>query len=116
MNKLKSVELFVTLEELIRRGRTGTPDDLAERLSVDRSTVYRMIEELKSYGTEIKFCRTRNSFYYNDGPIINIVFRIEILSEMTNEEMRDTSGGYKIFSFFSPPSHFCDGGVVSLQS
>jgi len=104
MNKLETTQKIVTVQKLTRQERTGTPDQLAKRLSVSRATLYRMIDELKSYGSEIKFCRTRNSFYYSGDKVTDIHFRIDSFAEMTEEELRNISGGTKIFSLFLFPS------------
>ncbi|GAO41958.1 HTH domain-containing protein [Flavihumibacter petaseus] len=52
------------LDNLIRTKSTGTPQDLANKLNISRSTLYEYIGLLKSMGAPISFCRRRNSFYY----------------------------------------------------
>jgi hypothetical protein len=95
-----------TLDRLICQGYTGTPDDLAKRLSTSRKTLYRIIDGLKTRGVEIKYCRVRNTFRYANEVVIDIRFNVEGLTEMNEEKMRNTSGGYIFFnrlqSFFFP--------------
>jgi len=77
------------LEKLVRQRRTGTPDELARRLSISRSALYDIIDELRADGVEIKYCRTRCSFYYNGNAFLNIHFSI---TEATDpEEMKNIS-------------------------
>jgi len=113
MSRFKFIDRLILLEKLIRQRRTGTPDELAQRLSVSRSALYRKIDELNSYGAEIQFCRTRNSFYYGGDIVIDIFFRPKLLAETTGieemnvEEMKNISGGHKLFSkIFSPVPFF----------
>ena len=110
MNKIHFFEKFIILEKLIRQGCTGTPDEFARRLSISRSTLYELIDELKSYGVEIKYSRRKNSFYYSGNSIIEVYFGIK---EMTESELRDTSGGGYIFFV---PSIFSDGMPVFLSA
>ena len=56
---------FLTYEErlkyilyLIERKRTGTPRELAKKLSVSKRTAKRMIETLRLKGENITYCRT----------------------------------------------------------
>jgi len=99
MNKFKVFENLITLEKLIRQRCTGTPDELARRLSISRSALYEIIDELKARGVEIKYCRTRCSFYYNNGMILDIRFDIKGLTHIDNpDELKDISGGCKLFS------------------
>ncbi|MCL2415134.1 MAG: helix-turn-helix domain-containing protein [Bacteroidales bacterium] len=117
MSKLEHLRNLVTLEKLIRQKCTGTPDELARRLSVSRGTVYNIIDELNSHGVEIKFCRSSNSFHYNGDTIIDVSFRIRSvdgITEMSQEDMKNTSGGCKIFSSFLLPYNFFDGRILSL--
>ncbi|MCL2682267.1 MAG: helix-turn-helix domain-containing protein [Bacteroidales bacterium] len=90
MIQAKILENLVILEKLIRQEHTGTPKQLMKRLSISRSTLYRRIDELNSYGTKIKFCRTRNTFYYNSDEVIDILFNIKSTAEPTNPENKKT--------------------------
>jgi len=96
MNKVQFLEKLITLEKFVRQGRTGTPDEFARRLSISRSALYEIISELKSYGVDIKYCRTRCSFYYNSNLFLDIHFS---LKELTPDELINISGGHYFFSF-----------------
>ena len=98
MSKLKPIKILITMDKLVRQRCTGTPNELAERLSISRTMLYELIDELKTYGIEIKYCRTRCSFYYNSNVLLNIHFSVTEIDDP--EELRNISGGSKIFSFF----------------
>jgi len=100
MSKLDSTENFVVMERLIRKRITGTANQLARRLSVSRKTVFRMLNEFKIRGAEVDFCDFCKSYIYSGKKVINIQLSLVDIPEMTDEEMQNTSGGTKIFSFF----------------
>jgi len=77
MNRIKNLKNLVILEKLIRQERTSRPKQLAKRLSISCRTLFRKINELNAHGTEIKFCRTRKTYYYNNEGVINIHFNIK---------------------------------------
>jgi bacteriocin-like protein len=89
------------LNQHIRRGYTGTPDDLAKRLSVSRGTLYKIINGLKSRGVEIEYCRNRCTFFYNNDVVVDIRIEIKGLTDMNDDELKNISGGSKLFSFRS---------------
>jgi len=96
---------LILIEKLIRQKRTGTPNELARRLSVSRGTLYNIIEVLETHGASIKFSRTDKTFHYDDSAVVNIFFEIK-LEEMSKEEMQNTNGGSKMFSSFLLPYNF----------
>ena len=107
MSKLNPTEKFVVMEKLIRQKRTGTAKQLARRLSVSRATVFRMIDEFNTRGAMVEFCSLCKSYIYGGNKVVNIQFNIGIMPEMTEEDMKNTSGGHKIFScFLSQPLKF----------
>ena len=99
MNHIEFLEKLVVLEKLIRKERTGTPDELAERLSISRSTVYEIIDELNLRGIEIKYSRSRCTFYYKNDIFLDIHFSIKDLTNIDDlEELKNISGGCNFFS------------------
>jgi len=114
MNRFKFLDKLMLLEKLIRQRRTGTPDELARRLSISRRALYDIIDELKTHGVDIKYCRTRCSFHYNGEAFLNIHFSV---TEVTDpEELKNINGGAKIFSTFLLPCNILHGEVLTLQS
>jgi excisionase family DNA binding protein len=100
MNHLEFLEKLIILEQLIRREHTGTPDELAERLHISRSTVYEIIEELNMRGVEIKYSRRKCTFYYKNDAFLEVRFNIKSLTEIEDiDELKNISGGCKLFLF-----------------
>jgi len=98
MSRFDFFDKLIFLEKLIRQECSGTPDELAERLSVSRRTVYNMIDILESYGATISFSRRRQTFHYTNGKFVDIAVDIRLLTDITAEEMVEISGGTKINS------------------
>lgn len=106
MNFRKYIERIKYLDELIRKERTGTPEELASRLNISRSQLYNIIDELKAEGLAIDYTRKRGTFYYTTNHKLEIAFSMKVVSEEEN---------LKIFGgniYFSPI--FIDGRKVDL--
>jgi predicted DNA-binding transcriptional regulator YafY len=52
------------LNQLIKKKSTGSPSELARKINVSERTTFEYIDILKSLGADVKFSRTRNSYYY----------------------------------------------------
>ena len=52
------------LDALIRRGATGSPDELARKLSVSRASVFRYLDELRAFGAPVYYNKQRRSYCY----------------------------------------------------
>ncbi|HFA49584.1 MAG TPA: helix-turn-helix domain-containing protein [Bacteroidetes bacterium] len=61
---VQQLNLLIRLHYLIKRKATGTPDELAKRLSISRSALYNYIEVLRDLGAQITYCRSRQTFHY----------------------------------------------------
>jgi len=51
------IERIKCLNSLIKRGATGTPLQLAEKLNVTKATANRLIAELRDRGAPILYCK-----------------------------------------------------------
>ena len=76
MNHVETIEMLMLLLKLIKKERTGTPDELRKRLSISRGTLYNIIDELNSCGANIKYSRTYHTFYYDSDVVIEITFLV----------------------------------------
>lgn len=52
------------LENLIERGSTGSPNQIAKRLGISRSMLYKYIDYIKEKNGEITYSRKLNTFKY----------------------------------------------------
>jgi hypothetical protein len=84
--------------QLVEQKCTGTPDELAGRLGISRSTLYDIINELRSRDVEVCYSRTNQSFYYKNPVSLEVHFSIKGLREVDASEAKKITGGYKFFS------------------
>jgi predicted DNA-binding transcriptional regulator YafY len=73
MNFAERVEYNKRLDGLIRRKSTGTPEELAARLKKSRASIYNHIDDLRSLGAEIAYCKKSKT------DMLILVFGIVIL-------------------------------------
>lgn len=100
MTHFEFLDKLIVLAKLIKKECTGTPEELMKRLSIGRDMLYKIINELNSYGVDIKYSRTRRTFYYDTDAVIEIYFDIKDLTEIDDpEELKNISGGCKLFCF-----------------
>ena len=62
------------IDHFIRIKGTGTPGQLARRIGVGERTIYEYISMMKELGAPIKFCRDRQSYYYEGDGVFTISF------------------------------------------
>lgn len=77
----KQINRLQQLDQLIRQKRTGSADDLAQRLNLSRRQVYNWIDQLRDLGLEIEYNRGIQSFYYVKSYKVSIVIGIENLTD-----------------------------------
>ncbi|WP_088341198.1 helix-turn-helix domain-containing protein [Robiginitalea sediminis] len=85
MKNLTHIERITRLHHLIRMEFTGTPGEIAERLEVSDRTVYYLLDQLRDYGAQIKYDRSRRTYFYEEEFILEVNFSICIgaLDEVT---------------------------------
>lgn len=59
-------QLMQRMHHFIRRRGTGSPGMFAKRLLISRSTLFRHLEDLSSFGASIAYDRDRESYYYTN--------------------------------------------------
>lgn len=79
MNFIKQIERLQMLNKLIKEERTGTPDELANRLGISRRNLYDMIETLKCWGVDIRYERKSATFRFEDDDRIEVSFSLNII-------------------------------------
>ncbi len=62
MNFLAYTQKLKLIEEYINKRQAVTPDQLAQKLSVSRRTILRMIIHLKEQGTAIEYCKSEKKY------------------------------------------------------
>jgi predicted transcriptional regulator len=94
MGIFKHIERISRLHKLIQAENTGQPDELAKRLGISRSSLYNMIDELKSYDAPIKYSRAGETFLYTKTFDLKIECTLKVIEN--EENLRNISGGMKI--------------------
>ena len=101
MSNIDFLEKLAVLNELVVQGQTGTPKELAERLCISRSTLYEIIGALKLREIDIKYSRSRGTFYYKNDALLDVRFSIKFLADVgAPGELKNISGSFKIPASF----------------
>jgi len=91
MKRLVDLIKLDRLDYLIRRAATGTPEELAKRLEMSRSSLFELITFLKEdMRAPIVYIRSRPSYVYSYTPQFYLGFERE---RMNAADMADTYGG-----------------------
>jgi biotin operon repressor len=111
MNLQEQINLVSRVHQLIRLKATGTPKDLAQRLGMSESTLYRVIDEMKCIGFPIVYNKARQSYCYEK----EVQFSFEVCA-LDETEKQKTVGGENFSSFcdFFGSLSFYDSGQQHL--
>ncbi|HNL37534.1 MAG TPA: HTH domain-containing protein [Saprospiraceae bacterium] len=66
MTFFEHINRIKRLHGLIRMKSTGTPRELADRMSVSRATLFRHLDDLRSMGAPIAYEKDRQTYYYEE--------------------------------------------------
>lgn len=90
MSLKRYLEKVRYIDCLIRKKCTGSPKMLAEKTGLSPSSVNNYLNDMRQEGFPIRYCRKRQTYYYEkDGEMVTSLFN-EALSE---ETMKQISGG-----------------------
>lgn len=81
MKVFEFIEKIAIFHRFVMRENTGNAEEFAQKLDISRSTLYNIIEELKCYNIDIKYCRTRCTYYYQYPDKVRINISIEQLND-----------------------------------
>ena len=70
----ETVRRIKMIDRLIRIKGTGTAEALGDRLGISRASVYEYLNLMKNNGAPIKFCKFRQSYYYDEDGSFTIRF------------------------------------------
>lgn len=54
------------MHQLISRGATGTPEQFARKLNINRSMLYKYLSVMKDLGAPVAYDRFSESYYYTE--------------------------------------------------
>ncbi|WP_128755223.1 helix-turn-helix domain-containing protein [Aquimarina sediminis] len=63
---IKHIELIERIDQLIRMQATGTPAELATKLGVSRTKLYRLIKMMKSLNAPVQYNIALQSYVYEE--------------------------------------------------
>lgn len=89
------------LHSLIKEQKTGSPHEVSKTIGVSRANLYRLIDELSSFNFNVKYSRSRSTFYYQNEVELSFKYEVEPIND--KGELRNINGG--CITFFVP-SHF----------
>ncbi|GAA0880577.1 hypothetical protein GCM10009119_35470 [Algoriphagus jejuensis] len=87
MEFIRQIERLQLLNKLVKERRTGSPEELAERLGIGRRQLYVYIEYLKDFGMDIQFSRKLDGFVYAEQHELKIEVRFELLDSKSRTEI-----------------------------
>jgi predicted transcriptional regulator len=95
------MEIFIEIDrinllhDLIKSEKTGNPETLAKRLHISRASLYRLLEDLKSYNAIIRYSREKESFFYLNDFNLKIKYEVQVLKI---DNLMKINGGWCSFS------------------
>lgn len=90
MKTIKSLERLQQLHSLIEKECTGSPKELARHMNVSERLVYLLLEYLRDYGAQIRYDRSRGTYYYSEEFQLDIQISVAVIS---NNERTEIFGG-----------------------
>jgi len=91
MKLFKYLERISMMHKLVSRQKTGTPDECARQLGVSRTSLYELIDELKSRGAPISYSKSARTFFYRQPYDIEIKCSLRSLTPL---EAKENYGGW----------------------
>jgi biotin operon repressor len=95
MKVFEYLERISRMHKLVSRQLTGTPVEFAEQLGVSRTSLYELIDELRSRGAPIAYSKSARTFFYRQPYEIEITCS---LRPLTCNEIKENSGGENILN------------------
>lgn len=90
MKYIKYIDRINKIHSLINSQKTGTPETFAKQLDLSRRQMYIQLEFFKTLNAKIKYCKKKETFYYNSK--FEFSFRYDIVA-ISDEESIKISGG-----------------------
>lgn len=93
MSLFRMMKKLEAITQLIAMKATGTPEEFARKLQISKSTLFRLLNELKDLGADIVYNAFRRTYEFKSGKR----FFIGILPGKTDREEMDKIKGGKFF-------------------
>ncbi|MBI9063810.1 MAG: HTH domain-containing protein [Marinilabiliaceae bacterium] len=87
----KTIQLMERIDYLVKQRATGSPQELANRLSVSKASLHRVLEVMKELGAPIEYNIIHKSYVYSEA----VNFFCDFYSnDLTQQELKNTNGGF----------------------
>ena len=93
MKVFEYLDRISMMHKLVSRQRTGTPEEFARQLGVSRTSLYELIDELRSRGAPIVYSKSTKTFFYSQPYDITVTC---LLRPLTSKEVKENIGGANI--------------------
>ena len=94
MKVFEYLDRISKMHKLVSRQITGTPEEFADQLGVSRTSLYELIDELRSRGAPIAYSKSSKTFFYRQPYDIAITCSLRPLSYT---EEKENTGGRNLF-------------------
>jgi predicted DNA-binding transcriptional regulator YafY len=94
MKVFEYLDRISMMHKLVLRQKTGTPEEFANQLGVSRTSLYEMIDELRSRGVPLAYSKSAKTFFYRQPFDIDVSCS---LRPLTFIEEKESTGGMIIF-------------------
>ena len=82
------IERINRMYRLIRTESTGSRAELAGRMRVSERTVSNYLEELRLMGADIRFSKTRNTYYFLNRFVLYATFEARIDADVLDDKKK----------------------------
>ena len=82
------IERINRMYRLIRTESTGSRAELAGRMRVSERTVSNYLEELRLMGADIRFSKTRNTYYFFNWFVLYATFEARIDADVLDDKKK----------------------------
>jgi biotin operon repressor len=95
MKVFEYLDRISMMHKLVANQKTGTPVEFARQLGVSRTSLYELIDELRSRGAPIAYSKSARTFFYRQPYDIAVTC---LLRPLTYAEEKENAGGTSISS------------------
>ena len=87
MKLVEHLERIKKMNRLIRSGQTGTPAEFAQVIGISQSHLFRSLHELESYGMDIRYSRSVQTYFYGNDNELTISYSLKLISDSKAKEI-----------------------------
>ncbi len=81
MKTIKNLERLQQLHGLIENECTGSPTELAGKLTISERSVYLLLEQLRDFDAMVAYSRSRKTYYYREEFKLAIGISVSVVNQ-----------------------------------